>query len=120
MEYEITIPAETTDLGEIREAEHDVWKCLTSAMLTNMTDGGQRSSAEVCAWLLRLSVALQAYENAAVDLACDKLDYNEPGIREWWDDRVYAVRKATRTVVNKSWCVDATCVDGVYRILVEV
>ena len=119
MEYEITIPAETTNLGEIRMAEHDVWKCLTAAMLANIT-AGERSSAEACAWLLRLSVALQGYENAAMDLACDKLDYNEPGIREWWDDRVYAVRKATRTVADKSWCVDATCVDGVYRVLVEV
>lgn len=119
MQYEITIPTETTDLGEIRMAEHDVWKCLTSAIFANMTDG-RRSSAEVCAWLLRLSVALQAYENAAMDFACDKLDFNEPGIYERWDDRINAVHKAMKMVANKSWCVDAILLDGVYRILVEV
>jgi hypothetical protein len=119
MQYAITIPTETTCLDEIKLAELDVLRCLTGAILANMTAGG-RSSAEVCAWLVHLSVALQTYESAALAIERDMVDYNEPDTYEWWNDHVKAVHRAMRMVANKSWCVDATHVDGVYRVLVEV
>ena len=119
MQYAITIPTETTNLGEIRMAEHDVWKCLTAAMLANMTAGG-RSSAEVCAWLLRQSVALQAYESAALALERDMVDFSEPGVREWWDGTIEAVHEAARVATDKSWCVDSAYENGDYHVLVEM